>query len=238
MQADGKIVTKGLRWRETARRLALRYRVCRRAPGFNLQWVRRLSRTRRLHERWLLGLSSSGWQLHLGLNLQLHEISRNVPGFVLAAQTLAPISSPVTTHATRDTRSRADFVPPAPLPRAISTPARKPSRIARGFAMARFVLQHLSIAMRPARINPERVFCSFVRPVVRESVRVERRFVSRPAAERAPVVEPRPAMQTAFMTANFPPPRPPEINVGQIADQVIRQIDHRISAWRERRGRS
>ena len=34
------------------------------------------------------------------------------------------------------------------------------------------------------------------------------------------------------------PEKPPEINVEQLTEQVIRRIDHRITAYRERLGRA
>jgi hypothetical protein len=39
-------------------------------------------------------------------------------------------------------------------------------------------------------------------------------------------------------TSSVAQPRMADINIAQITEQVMRQLDHRISAWRERRGRA
>lgn len=85
--------------------------------------------------------------------------------------------------------------------------------------------------------------------VTREHLRVEQRtrgdMVIRTQSKPAAVVEDRRReLETQFSSAAKTPGRspwpekPPEINVEQLTEQVIRRIDHRITAYRERLGRA
>jgi hypothetical protein len=84
--------------------------------------------------------------------------------------------------------------------------------------------------------------------VTRDHLRVEQRtrgeLVMRTQAKPAAVVEDRrQELETQFAaTAKTRgpswPEKPPEINVEQLTEQVIRKIDHRITAYRERLGRA
>jgi len=51
-------------------------------------------------------------------------------------------------------------------------------------------------------------------------------------------VQSRTAAPREIQTAAAAPTPVPDINIAHITDQVMRQLDHRISAWRERRGRA
>lgn len=84
--------------------------------------------------------------------------------------------------------------------------------------------------------------------VSRENLRVEQRtrgdMVIKTQPRPAAVVEDRRReLETQFAStakARGPswPEKPPEINVEQLTEQVIRRIDHRITAYRERLGRA
>ncbi|MCZ2079427.1 MAG: hypothetical protein HUU41_05785 [Bryobacteraceae bacterium] len=65
-----------------------------------------------------------------------------------------------------------------------------------------------------------------IQPV--ETVAANGRGISMPVMDRTPDAA------TRFR----PPAAPVQINVEQITDHVLRQLDHRILAWRERTGRS
>jgi hypothetical protein len=87
-----------------------------------------------------------------------------------------------------------------------------------------------------------------VQRVFREHSRVEQRtrsdIVMRTQTKPAAVVEDRRReLEAQFASASKTrgpswPEKPPEINVEQLTEQVIRRIDHRIIAYRERLGRA
>lgn len=87
-----------------------------------------------------------------------------------------------------------------------------------------------------------------VQRVSREHLRVEQRtrgeMVIKTQTNPAAVVEDRRReLETQFASTAQPrgpswPEKPPEINVEQLTEQVIRKIDHRITAYRERLGRA
>jgi hypothetical protein len=211
----------GARWLEFARKLAKRYRARLRRLGLAMLWPRR-ARVRWLRERWLLSQGNLSWELNLGLSMG-SKSARSVLNLPSSAQSLM----------------RTLFLNPVQKGR---EPHAHP-RIAHHFIMQRFVAPQVPVALQPLRILAEPVVHTSVRPIVRESVRVEHRLVSRPAVDRAHRSEPG-TPESRFVTARevsapaAAPLRAPEINVAQIADQVMRQLDHRISSWRERRGRS
>jgi hypothetical protein len=84
--------------------------------------------------------------------------------------------------------------------------------------------------------------------VFREHLRTEERgrasmVVRRQATSGAAVEERRVEMESQFASAaktRAPSwaDKPPEVNVEQLTEQVIRRIDHRITAYRERLGRA
>lgn len=115
--------------------------------------------------------------------------------------------------------------------------------ISRHFTMERFLERELIQPQQPLALTAERVIHTAVRPVVRESLDFEHSLLSTPKAELKRESEPILAeRQIPTWVATQRPaattPHIPEVNIAQIADQVMRHLDHRISSWRERRGRS
>jgi hypothetical protein len=109
--------------------------------------------------------------------------------------------------------------------------------------MNRFVERQVPVALQPMRMLADHVVHTSVRPVVREKLLVEHRLLSGPAPSRALkaesiAVESRIVTPREIQTPAATPVRVPDVNIAHIADQVMRQLDHRISAWRERRGRA
>lgn len=209
------------RWLTFAQQLASRRRRQRRHIGVTMHWLRRLAGTRWL--RSVYSHLSSPMQLNLGVNVQVHEGAEVVRQFVSRHNTLLPL----------------------PLAHSVQPAASDhgPLRISQNFVMQRFVTERRGIVEQPMRPLGAASVHTSVRPVVRTNTRVECRLLSRPTAERPSSAEVSAAGPKAFpatvvsMPAGIPV-CPPEINVAQIADQVMRQLDHRISSWRERRGRS
>ena len=83
--------------------------------------------------------------------------------------------------------------------------------------------------------------------VVQEHSRVEHRrqrelVIRKQTAPAAATQAQQSALEQQFASeranTRFWPDKPPEINVEQLTEQVIRKIDHRITAYRERLGRS
>ena len=87
--------------------------------------------------------------------------------------------------------------------------------------------------------------------VLARAERVERTFAGRDLVLAAPAAPARrPAAETDLIAASVAAPMrlsadprgtrepsPPAVNVDRIADQVLQQLDRRVTAWRERLGR-
>jgi hypothetical protein len=115
--------------------------------------------------------------------------------------------------------------------------------ISRHFSMLHFVQSQVITALQPAGTIVERNLHSALRPIVREGPRVEpKRLVTTIAdygrAAESNLQERRMAQVVEAQKASVTTGRTPEINIAHLADQVMRQLDHRISSWRERRGRA
>lgn len=215
----------GTRWLELAGRLANRYRKRRHWMGLAMQWPRRLSCVKWLRERWLQTQPSPPWLLNVRLNIDWGS-ARRASESGIGHPPLANRFS-----AQRPNTHQAQGPKPPHL------------WIANHLVMQRFVAPHTSIVLRQLRTRAGCDVHTSVRPLVREGARTDDRLFSKPAAE--PASKPEAGRQTQFA---FPvhgtsapaavPIRAPDVNVAQIADQVMRLMDHRISSWRERRGRS
>jgi hypothetical protein len=123
--------------------------------------------------------------------------------------------------------------------------------------MRRFIHSHLSLALRSTRVLESKSLRTAVRVVVREKHSVERHFAPQPSQVPTTNLPSSPAaavsngmtiarqaetkrnsVQDEFQKASgFPYAVSTAVDVNRIAEQVIRQMDHRIAAWRERRGR-
>ena len=129
-------------------------------------------------------------------------------------------------------------------------------KIIPGARIERTLERQRALVLRSVRLLEPKTVHTSVRTVVREH-----RSVERYRAVPELTVLPRPAAHVpttptsiltispqAEATGNVSPAElhrapgasrvvSPEVDVGRIADLVMRQMDHRISAWRERRGR-
>jgi len=223
-----------LRWRDLARRVAGRYRQSQRRMGLTLHWRRPTVKTRWLREHWLrehtlreswvLTPGTMRLRLSFNLNVNEHETTRDLlrqPGFAPA-------------KAQRTILTSATLHEKQLILRSLVSPA---------FPLQRFVKPQVITALQPVIMNAGRDVHTAVRQIVRETTRVEHRLI----AKREP--EARRESETKFAERKNVPslvtnraaavtPTMPEINISQITDQVMRQLDHRISSWRERRGRS
>ena len=208
----------GARWLGFASRIRANYRVaCRRKAALNVRWFKRRFRVMTLRNRWLMFAGFPQYQVQVSGHLHSRVDSHTHKHFMALQKDSA-----------------------APRPR-----------------MQRFVRNHFSLALRSVRLLESKSVHTSVRTLVRETRRVERHFAAPPLAAPTPGVvaaaqtttpnvltiarqaEPKGnAPQDRFRGApGSVPAALPEIDVNRIADQVLRQMDHRIAAWRERRGR-
>lgn len=222
------------RWLAVAHRLAGRHRLTRRRLDAAIRWRRALARPGRFTQHNWAILPGPQWRLNLGLSVHLapppaalrtswvqsSALTRpSTAQPLLQNTTFAPIYAHAQAHTWR-------------------------TSIANHLVMKRFVTRQAPAVLQPMRILSQHVVHTAARPIVRERSRVQPLPLPRSAAAQARstqtvAVESRPPLVrdlTAFTPAQQP--RVPEINIAQIAEQVMRQLDHRISAWRERRGRA
>jgi hypothetical protein len=214
----------GQRWQKLGRQFVRRWRRFPRQVGLTLQWRRPIAWRRWLREHWLASPGPMPWQLNLGLNMHIHA----------DAGSLRNLRAPSSGGSGRSLL--------APLLWKEKPSAGTPL-ISRHFSLQRFVQSQVIAGLQPAVMIVERNMHSALRPIVRESSKVEYKALPTSMADHsraaesnllerrmAPVLE---ANKTAVTTG-----RVPEINIAHLADQVMRQLDHRISSWRERRGRA
>lgn len=230
----------GVRWVALAHRLANRYRVGRLRLHLTLQWRRRLTHARRLWEqRWIspasstwqvnvgrwISPASSAWQVNVGLDLHFLEEVNGTRKLSSGVQLASPPLS-------------YDRTPRSAERNATNT------WVTNNFDMKRFVTPYVPLALQPMRVLTGRLVHTSVRPIVREKLRVEHRMLSVPMANKAHRHQPDSVEPKTIVTHNMHVPATTaptgalDINIAQLADQVMRQLDHRISAWRERRGRA
>src|ERR1035441_2033381 len=226
----------GTCWLDLARRLSTRYRKRRYWVCAALQGPRRHGHVRWLRERWFQPWESPQFKLNLGLNVNLHAKMR-VQNQIL----VVPRDTSETDNGHSPLVNR--FADPRVFTRHPPEPNPSQPGLVRHLVMERFVAPQISIALAPMRALTERAVHTSVRPVVRESRRAEDRVFSKSATDHVPKPEAVKREQLAIpahaiSTPTAVPIRVPDVNVAQIADQVMRLLDHRISAWRERRGRS
>jgi hypothetical protein len=209
----------GARWLGFAARIRASYRVvCRSKGALNLRWFKRHFRAIPLRNRWLMFAGFQQYQVQVSDHLHLREDFHTTNHFVALRQ-----------------------YPAAPRP-----------------SMQRLVRKHFSLALRSVRLLESKSVQTSVRALVRETRSVERYFAAPPLAARTPSAAPAgptaaPNVLTIARQAEPQGNQPqdrfrrapgsvsaplPEVDVNRIADQVMRQMDHRIAAWRERRGRS
>jgi hypothetical protein len=213
----------GTRWLALAHRLSDRYRIGRRRLGMNLQWRHRRVRGRGLWERCWASPASPGWQVNIGFNFHVRGDAsgtwKQSAWTQLPARTLSFYTRPLSLE--RDTGG---------------------TWVTNSFVMKRFVARQIPIAVQPMRMLAERVVHTSVRAVVREKLRVEHRLLAGPFPRKTHRDEPNSIAPQVIAPRETQAPVAvpigvPDINIAHIADQVMRQLDHRISAWRERRGR-
>jgi hypothetical protein len=208
------------KWRKVAIALASRYRRVRRIGDASLSWRRPPASVRWIRHHWIAAPGVMNWHLNFTLNARMTEPVRE------------PYALP----------SRAQEDSPSFTFDSI-TAAVQLRRISHHFLMQRTILRHTNNERQSVMSLVNHDIHTTVRPIVRESSHFEHTLVVKAAHNRnrqpetgAPLrvlsnVTPMP------QTPAFPAPMP-QINISQIADQVMRQLDHRISSWRERRGRS
>jgi hypothetical protein len=217
------IVFAGARWLALAHRLANRYRLTSRRLDSAIRW-RRILHPRRFTQHNYTLLPAPQWRVNIGLNVHLSPAvhpathAHGVP--LLQTTAFSPTYAPAHAHSWR-------------------------TSITNHLVMQRFVTRQAPAARQPMQLLlSEHVVHTAVRPMVRERSRVQPLPLPRPAAALArshePVpVEPRAALvRDMSVVSPVQQPRVPDINIAQITEQVMRQLDHRISAWRERRGRA
>lgn len=210
------------RWQNFAMAFANRYRRIRRRSGLFLRWRRHYPGLRWVRQHWLPSSGVMNWRLNLNLNADMKEFVREHRHFLRTAPQHEP------------TIFDGDGAPAArPTPRLIS----------QHFLMQRMIRTFMIRERQPSMSLVQHSVHTAVRPIVRENLRVEHTLVLKTVAEQTRETEVsvavrKPAALVEMPNAPATPPRMPEINISQIADQVMRQLDHRISSWRERRGRS
>jgi hypothetical protein len=208
----------GARWLSFAARIRANYgSFNKRRGGLLLHWLRHPSRSITFQNRWLLSALFPRYQLHLSNPLYFGDVF----------------------HSQKDS---------AAPPKYAAAP---------GGGMQRFIHNHFSLALRSIRVLESKSLHTAVRTVVREKHSVEHHFAAQPLQVQATnaassPVAPGPSVLTIARQAEtrrnavqdelqkvprFPSAISTEMDVNRIADQVIRQMDHRIAAWRERRGR-
>jgi hypothetical protein len=212
----------GARWQHFAKAFANRYRRIRRRSGLFLRWRRHSVALRWARQHWLPSSGVMNWRLNLNLNADMKEFVREHRHYLR----ITPEHEP--------TIFGGDGAPTArPTARLIS----------QHFLMQRMIRMHMLSEQQSVMSLVKHTVHTAVRSVVRENLRVEHTLVTKTVAERNGETEVsvevrKPAAVVQMPNASTITPRMPEINISQIADQVMRQLDHRISSWRERRGRS
>ncbi len=214
----------GARWLAVARRLANRYRLTSRRLDSAIRWRRMMARPRRFTQRNYALLPSPQWRVNIGLNVHLSPAAHaaiHAPGAPLLQTTpFSPSYAPAHAHSWR-------------------------TSITNHLVMKRIVTRQAPAVLQPMRLLlSEHTVHTAVRPMVRERSRVQPLPLPKPAAAPGRSHEPVPAEPRAALVRDMSvvspvqQPRVPDINIAQITEQVMRQLDHRISAWRERRGRA
>ena len=185
---------------------------------------------------------------------QLHQtFARAIPQVTAIAQTV------VHHHAHAAAAERVGEAPrrqeqaPAPVAREmvrrVPDAGRTPRPMAQ--ALARLTMEHHAVLHVQRRrrqefeIAAERLVHRSERWEVRSGERAEMRLAARTAAPRAAAESSfttewrTPSSAPASRHAAFtqPAPAPPAVNIEQLADQVMRQLDRRVIAHRERMGR-
>jgi hypothetical protein len=207
----------GARWLGFAARIRANYGiVCARMGGLELRWFRRHFRAATFLSRWLMFARFPRYQVQVSPQL----------------------------HFRQDSHTQVHYAEPK-------------HAVALRAGMQRFVRNHYSLALRSVRLLESKSVHTSVRALVRENRGVERYFAAQPLPSVAPsrIPAPPPPATKVLTIAKHEEAdkkvlpdgffRPavsvsavlPEMDVNRIADQVLRQMDHRIAAWRERRGR-
>ena len=212
----------GGRWRNFAQAIVNRHRRIRRRSGLSLHWRRLSSGKRWVRQHWLPSPGVMNWQLNLSVNAEIQNFVRE-HRYALPTRRL----------------ENPEFVS-AGLALADQPQARL---ISHHFLMQRLIRTHKLQTQQPMTLVTEHNIHTAIRPVVRENSRVENTLVVKAAPARDRELESNAHVRKPSAVAQMPPtvnlpPRMPEIDISHIADQVMRQLDHRISSWRERRGRS
>jgi hypothetical protein len=220
-------------WRDWARGLIGRFAPRRRRDYLAFELVRRAS-------RWT-SLFSSVLELRHPTVPPAFQ-----PHFAL---TVGPRFSVVATAPPQTARHTAFRLPPDSRPRIVGSPAIRLVAATRqdpGRHVAPSSPLELTVFTTPQRLEKQ------MREVQERTRRIEERVFSRtfvlarPAslasAERSSGTGARPEAEWWQSPAPAEPERPrtapPAFHLDQIADNVMRQIDRRIGAWRERMGRS
>jgi hypothetical protein len=224
----------GARWLGIAHRLANRYRRIRRRTESAMLWRRALARPRRFMQPNLAVLPAQPWRLNMGLNFHFSQsVSTPRPSRVEPS----PAALPETAQPQLHSRTFS------PTYKSMQAPIWRTS-IVNHLTMKRFVTRQAPALLQPMCLLTEHRVHTAPRPVVRERSQAQALPLSRSATAQARGaetvrVEPRiPAVREMPATSSVAQPRMADINIAQITEQVMRQLDHRISAWRERRGRA